>query len=494
MHQQLLFTSSGAVSLTSGAQMLGQRNPFYAFIAVLCIFSVQTLNIPIWAAENGEVLYNQGQAPYDSRNPGRGRDEALLDLKIEVLTQAIENLVEEEALAKNKDQVQNYILRNPDRYLRGVQIVSQEIENGKIRLAGQVTVRIDVLSRGLRELGLKVTAPVAFDGQMQTDSPAAEDGQDPEQMQAAGNGTEEISASIEASDHGQEEAGVRVVQQPNLVTEGQLQKIVTVLWFVAEKWEQASPWHIPGTNELGSTVQALFAGSVRQEAQALRWTLVLPDSGLEILEQELDVNKNFPVDQAVKLAQDKNVRALVIGTATQQRRTDGKVVLVADLVLLDGTSGEQAGEVHREITLADLANVSDYGEEIIKLAAWVTPDLDQLARADLAGTSGAVTEKRQGKPLGAQTHGWVLMISGISSLAQWQELEQSLRGHFKDMEIAGLEYGAGNARVQLDKVGEDLPGVLKQSQLSTCRVEVKEEDLAGKTIRLTFVTQDSAQR
>jgi hypothetical protein len=73
-------------------------------------------------------------------------------------------------------------------------------------------------------------------------------------------------------------------------------------------------------------------------------------------------------------------------------------------------------------------------------------------------------------------------------------LEQSLLGHFKDMEIVGLEYGSGNAKVQLDKVGEDLPVVLRQSQLSTCRVEVKGEDPAGKIIRLTFVTQDAVQQ
>jgi hypothetical protein len=474
--------------------MLGQRNRSCVFIAVLCIFWVQTVKIPVWAAENDEVLYNQGQAPYDSRNPDKSRNEALVDLKTEVLTQAIENLVEEGALAKNKDQVQERIMRNPDRYLRGVQIVSQEIDNGKIRLAGQVTVRIDDLTRSLRELGLNVTAPMAFDEKVQTDPPAAKEGRGLDQAEAAGNGTEEDSASDEAGDHGQEQAVQRAVQQPKPVTEGQLQKTVMVLWFVAEKWEQASPWHIPGTDELGATVQALFAGSVRQEVQTVRWTLVLPDAGLEILEQELDVNTNFPVGQALKLAQDKNVRAVVVGTATQQRRADGKVSLVADLVLLDGISGERAGGVHREITLAHLANLSDYAEEIIKLAAWVTPELAQLARADRAGVSGAVTDETQEKPPGVQTHGWILMISGIGSLVQWQELEQSLRRRFKDMEIVGLEYGAGNARVQLDKVGEDLSGVLKESQLSTCRVEVKEEDSARRTIHLTFVTQDSAQR
>lgn len=494
MHQQLLLTSREAVSFTWGHQMLWLRDHFCVLIAVLCILSVQTLIVPLWAADRDEVLYNQGQAPYDSRNPGRGRDEALADLKKEVLTQAVENLVEDGALAKNRDQVQTHILRNADRYLRGVQIVSQDIDDGKIRLAGQVTVRIDELSRGLRELGLRVTAPVTLDERVQTDSPFAEEGQGREPTQAADNGTEEISSVVEAGDDGQEQAGVRVVQQPQLVAEGQLQKNVTVLWFVAEKWEQATPWHIPGANELGSTLQALFAASVRQEAQAVRWTLVLPDAGSEILEQELEVTKNFPVDQAVKLAQDKNVRALVVGTATQQRRTDGKAILVADLVLFDGASGEQTGKVHREIALVDLANASDYAEEIIKLAAWVTPELDQLARADLGESIGAVTDKRQQMPLEVHAHGWVLMISGISSLIQWQELEQSLRGHFKDMEIVGLEYGPGKAKVQLDKVGEDLPVVLRQSQLSTCRVEVKGEDPAGKIIRLTFVTQDAVQQ
>ncbi len=473
--------------------MFGHRNRICVSIAVLCILFFQTATIPAWAAESDEVLYNQGQAPYDSRNPDKSRNEALGDLKAEVLRQAIENLVEEGSLVENKDQVQNHIMRNPDRYLQSVQIVSQEIDNGKIRLAGQVTVRIDELIRGLRELGLMVTAPIALDEQTQTGSPTANEGRGSDQGEAAGNDTEEDSSSDEAGDHGQQQQVEHVVQQPKPVTESQPHKTVTVLWFVAEKWEQASPWHIPGADELGSTVQALFAGSVRQEVQAVRWALVLPDAGLEVLEQELDVNKNFPVGQALKVAQDKNARAVVVGTATQQRRADGKVSLVADLVLLDGIWGERAGEVRREIILAHLANLSDYAEEIIKLAAWVTPELDQLARADLAGTRGAAANEPQGKPLAAQTHSWVLMISGISSLVQWQELEQSLRRRFKDMEIVGLEYSAGNARVQLDKVGEDLLDALKESQLSACRVEVKEEDSVRRTIRLTFVAQELAR-
>jgi len=49
---------------------------------------------------------------------------------------------------------------------------------------------------------------------------------------------------------------------------------------------------------------------------------------------------------------------------------------------------------------------------------------------------------------------------GMNSLAQWQVLEQFLRQRYADMEITGLEYSAGSARVQLDKVGDNLPAVL----------------------------------
>ncbi|HAA02764.1 MAG TPA: hypothetical protein DCE18_05270, partial [Syntrophobacteraceae bacterium] len=370
------------------------------------------------------------------------------------------------------------------------------IDNGKIRLAGQVTVRIDELTRGLRELGLIVSAPVAEADRSPTYSPADKHGRVTEPDQHAGGETEDDSAYDEQSDDGRDhQAG----QVPKPAAETQVAKNVMVLWFVAERWEQTTPWHIPGSEELGSAVQALFAGSVRQEAQAMPWTLVLPDAGLEILATELDVNRNFPVDQALKRAQDKNVRAVVIGTATQLRQAGGQVNLVADLNLLDAISGERSGQVRREITLAQLANTSDYAEEIIKLAAWVTPELDQLVRAGFAGRSSAATHEPQEEPVTvkpqppAQVHGWVLLIRGIGSLAQWQELEQFLRQRYKDMEVVGLEYGAGNARVQLHKVGDDLPGVLKESQLTACRVEVVADDTAKRTIHLTFVAQDSAQ-
>jgi hypothetical protein len=271
-----------------------------------------------------------------------------------------------------------------------------------------------------------------------------------------------------------------------------------VFWSVAERWEQTSPWHIPSMDELGTVVQALFAGSVRQEAQTMPWTLSLPDVSMEVLEQDLDVEKNFPVDQALSRAKGKGAGFLVIGTATQRRRADGGVSLVADLNLLDGVSGERVGEVHRELPLGPMANPGDYAEEIIKLAVWTTPELDRLLRAGLAEKGDDGARQATKKPVETagrepRVSGWVLVIRGISSLAQWQALEQFLRQRYANMEITGLEYSAGSARVQLDKLGDDLPAVFREFQLAAWRIEIQEEDAVSRTIHLSFIPQSSTQ-
>ncbi len=101
--------------------MIGRGDCVRTTIAVLCMLFCVTVSLPAWAAQGEEMFYNQGQAPYDSRNPGKSRNEAIADLKAEVLRQAIENLVEEEALSKKKADIQNLIMKTPDRYLQGLQ-------------------------------------------------------------------------------------------------------------------------------------------------------------------------------------------------------------------------------------------------------------------------------------------------------------------------------------------------------------------------------------
>lgn len=478
--------------------MIGRGDCVRTTIAVLCMLFCVTVSLPAWAAQGEEVFYNQGQAPYDSRNPGKSRNEAIADLKAEVLRQAIENLVEEEALSKKKADIQNLIMKTPDRYLQGLQIVAQEIENGKLRLAGQVTVKIDELSRSLGELGLKVTASAAVDDQTPSHTDAAGPTVTPEQAKAADDQTgEEVDSEEEEKSVG-EQATERDAQQSPPVMSIQLARKTVVFWSVAERWEQTSPWHIPSVDELGTAVQALFAGSVRQEAQAMPWTLSLPDASMEVLEQDLDVEKNFPVDQALSRGKGKSAGVIVIGTATQRRRADGSVSLVADLNLLDGLSGERVGEVHRELPLGPMANPGDYAEEIIKLAAWITPELDRLVRTGLAEKGDDGARQPTKKPVETpgrepRVYGWVLMIRGMNSLAQWQALEQFLRQRFEDMEIAGLEYSAGSAMVQLEKVGDNLPAVFREFQLAAWRIEIQEEDAVNRTIHLSFIPQSSTQ-
>lgn len=462
-----------------------------------------------WAVQNDQTFYNQGQAGYDARDPDRSRNEAVADLKAEVLRQAVENLIDEDKLATRKNDIQSRIVKDPDRYVRSFQIVSQEVENGKLRVAGQVVVNVDELTRSLRDLGLIATPPAvaAVEGETaeeEDDQATVHDQNETEDEQS----TEEAAPEDEEEPAGEEPAGEVAREQP-LAARKNMRKNVVLLWWVAEKWEQASPWHVPGVDELGVAVHALFAGSIRQEMQTMPWTLVLSESGSDVLVQEADGGRDIPLDQAKVQARRQNAGAVAVGTATQRRRPDGKVGLVADLSILDVASGDQLGEIHREVTLTQVENTGDFAEEIIKLAAWVAPELDRLVRAGIVGERRAdrveggrldsapedrpETTKPAMKPDGPGPHGWTLIIHTFRGLGQWEQLEQALRQRFQGLEVKALELGAGTARVELDHVADNLPTILRELQLQTWRLEIQDANAATRTIHLSIVPQGATQ-
>lgn len=463
-----------------------------------------------WAAQDDQTFYNQGQAGYDARDPDRSRNEAVADLKAEVLRQAVENLIDEDKLATRKNDIQSRIVKDPDRYVRSFQIVSQEVENGKLRVAGQVVVNVDELTHSLRDLGLIATPPAvaAVEGETaeeEDDQATVNDQNDTEDEQTA----EEAAPPDEEEEPAGEESAGAIVQERLLAAQKNNRKKVVLLWWVAEKWEQASPWHVPGVGELGVAVHALFAGSIRQEMQTMPWTLVLSESGADVLVQEADGGRDIPLEQAKVQAQRQNADAVAVGTATQRRRPDGKVGLVADLSILDVASGDQLGEIHREVTLTQVENTVDVAEEIIKLAAWVAPELDRLVRAGVVGEHRAdrveggrldsaqedrpETTKPAMKPDGPRPHGWTLMIHAFRGLGQWEQLEQALRQRFQGLEVKALELGAGTARIELDHVADNLPTILRELQLQTWRLEIQDENAVTRTIHLSIVPQGATQ-
>jgi hypothetical protein len=497
--------------------MTGCNGSIRFLLPVLLVALCLTGKHAAWAVQDDQTFYNQGQAGYDARDPERSRNEAIMDLKAEVLRQAVENLVDEDQLAIKKAQVQSRILKDPERYVRSFQVVSQDVESGKLRVAGQVVVNIDELLRSLHALGLISSPPAEAaeedEGSEEEFDQTVENDQnetvDEETGAGAAPGSEVGLAEGEQAGEEPvaEEPGDEAAQdQPQRKQKDQRANVV-VLWWVAEKWEQASPWHVPGMNELGVAEQALFAASVRQETQAMRWTLVLPESGSEVPVQEADGGRSIPVDQAKVEARRRNAGAVAIGTATQRRRADGKVGLVADVTLLEMASGDQLGEIHRDIVLSQLGNPVDYAEEIIKLASWVAPELDRLVNAGLVERSrmDTVDEDRdeatrpetkpeigsqvkpETRPDRPQAHGWTLILRPFRSPAQWEQLEQALRKRFEGLEVVSLELGVGSARVELDHVADNLPTILKELQLQNGRLEVQEENAVTRTIHLSVV-------
>jgi hypothetical protein len=495
--------------------MTGRMSRMRLLLPVLAVVLCLAGKDAAWAAQDDQTFYNQGQAAYDARDPERSRRDAIMDLKSEVLRQAVENLVDEEQMAAKREAVQSRIVKSPETFIRSLQIVSQEVENGRLRVAGQVVVNIDELLRSLRALGLIAPAPAAAAEDDEGAEVEVDQTADDDQNETVEDDTEaEAAPGSEAGLDEEEQAGEEqlaeepddeAAQDQSQASHNDLRTNVLVLWWVAEKWEQASPWHVPGMNELGVAAQALFAASIRQETQAMRWKLVNLESGSDVLVQEADAGRSIPVDQAKAEARRRNAGVVVIGTATQRRRADGKVGLVADLTLLDTASGDRLGEIHRDIALSQLENPADYAEEIIKLASWVAPELDKLVNAALvegervdaddedreeateaeAKPGIASNARPETRPDSRRPHSWTLILHPFRSPAQWEQLEQALRKRFAGLEVVSLELGAGSARVELDHVADNLPTILRELQLQTGRLEIQDENADTRTIHLS---------
>jgi hypothetical protein len=453
---------------------IGKRS----FLLLLVVITSLSGALRCGAVEADQIYHSQGEASYDPDDPTGSREDAIADLEFQAVRQAVEDLVGSETMADFEDDLDAGILNQPHRYVRSQQILTQDENGGQYRVTGQVVLNMETLRADLVQLGAL----------------SADAGDEDPRPSDVTSAPEEDAAPSETPGEARKDPLRPEYPKPPESTKASLRG-QTVLWLVAEKWEQEQPWHVPLKSELGTAAQTLFANSVQHESQDYEWVLDLPDANPAPADSAADLQMTGAVslDQAASLAAQRSSGAMVIGTATQKRQGDGKVSLIADLEIYTARAAQWIGQVHRELTLTNLENPSDYAEGVVQLGALVAPQLDRLVRGGLASTGAVITRESTGGSTAQARESWTLIIRSYHTPADWEQLEQALRREFKQLEVSAMELGASNARVQLNHVPGDLGSFLKSVQLSKLRVQVLQEEPAVQTLHIAFSPIESTQ-
>jgi hypothetical protein len=136
---------------------LPTRRRFWIGLGVMLLlmqnFTAQAAGEPL--GENPAVFFSRGQAIFSPGNASQSQHEAIQDLLVQAIIQATAAVVSTARLGEQYQLVQEKILKQPQRYVRSYQIFSENPNQGGLyRVAGQVSVAMDLLKKDLTTLGL----------------------------------------------------------------------------------------------------------------------------------------------------------------------------------------------------------------------------------------------------------------------------------------------------------------------------------------------------
>jgi hypothetical protein len=480
--------------------------------------------------------FSQGQAVYDSNNLAKSRDEAVQDLLVHGITQALRSFLEPSQIGAQYTKLEKKLFSQPQRYVQKFQIFSETPADGLYRVRGEVTVAVDVLQRDLQRLGLISSrahgaekSTEAFKAEVTSDS--SKSSRTKENLQEALEETPETS-SEEALEENLERAFQETLEKPSKtvaerapkeslkeIPKKPLKSRQEVLWVVSEKWE--TDWHLP----LGNIEsRSLFVATVLQESEDHNWTLVLPKKGLV----DVDAMGNVPLEQAISLARNKGIETLVLGTASLEQAQEREPLLNVYLRVLDSTSGQSRGEIRQKQSTRG----TFYAEKFIELAAIISVQLDRLlpevpkrslgdepssvmpSSQSLPQDSSPLPESQRSTPpeslavdnqspsapsfqdveadptkISPKKPGqWTLIVRSDTHYRLWEELEGILREKLNNLKVESIEVDSKESRIHLEGVNSFLSEVLKGIQLRQgLKVVVNGYSPEDQEIEITFV-------
>lgn len=529
------------------------ENMVFRLRILLCGFFILALVFngsgAIWAQDKAEDYFCQGQAAYDPNNLAKSREDAIHDLLVQGITQAIGAFMNPSQIGSQYEKLQKNIFSQPQHYVQKFQIFSENSSGGIYRLTGQVTVTADTLKKDLQQLDLlasKTSEPqiaaepevaseaetvsekgttsepeATSQSEVSSDSEAPPDAEAPSASEsAAGDSKPEIppDSSVKA----QEKTGEA---SPEKTPEGASRVQQKIFWVVPEKWE--SDWHLPQKNE---EPQSLFAANMLQESEDYPWTLVFPEEG----SLGVNVSGNVSSSATMALAQKSGFQTVVIGIATLERGQDQTRSLEVHLRVLDSASGQSRGEIHHEQSLQE---GTIYIEKIADLAAVTASQLNQVLSdsqrwAELLRSSGeGVSQAEPSSPVSTQSSpsstepqqsslsadnqtasktspsdtevsadtvgeensgDWVLVLQSADHYRLWEELEKVLREKFSEMKVKSMEFGTDTLKVRLNGVNSGITDALQGLQLRNgLKSQVNRSSSESRQLEMTFTPSEA---
>ena len=386
-----------------------------------------------WTAINqlqgkSSIYFSQGQSLYNAQDHSKSQQEAIHDFQVQAIIHAVGTFLPPGQMGTRYNLLQDKIFKQPERYVQTYRIFSENpSEGGLYRVAGQVTVDMDLLMADLQQLGLiseEKALPETSVADSGTPAPPSDKSYD------ASESTSEVSSEND-----------RQANAPSAVE--RISAGTDVLWVVPEKWDQ--DWHLPQDKR---DPHGLFAVSLLQETQDYDWQIRFPQSdGLEVSERG-----NVSSGEALRQAREQGVGNLVLGTVALYEKQGEEPRLEVVLRVLDVDTGKSRGEIRENLELLDESNQ----EGAMEIASRVVPELDGLLRRSVREMEES--SPRPGAPgsgqyvTGGEVGEWILRIRSDQQYVYWQELEKLLREQFKSMQVKGLELGPEEGVVRLDGV------------------------------------------
>jgi hypothetical protein len=462
------------------------------------IFSVYILFLPVsiltvWGADSvaavqprSATYFSSGQAVYDPQDQAKCQQQAIQDLMVQGLTQAISSFLSPAQMGTQFTELQKKILAKPAKYIDSYRVFSEQQTGGMYHVVGEVTVSMGALREELEISGILAAQPKDLAKPASSSGigvPGGATGSENTQV-------EKDDESAEGPDESQTSASQPPASQPPVIEGGAGRASYRgisatkreILWAVAEKWDRE--WEVPTA---GGSANSLFARSLGKEMGDNDFSILFPQPG----SVKMDLYGNIPPSQVISIAEGLGIKDVVVGKVSYaEDRSSKQVLLDADLRVIRIGQGKSEFELHKAQSMEDLSNQ----EGALELARRIAPQLSNLLGGPQAGQGAGASTPGRAPSAEVASVGPLLIYVPSAQYPYWMELENILREQFKNMQIVNLQIGATQSAVKLDGVNGEY--ILKMSGTrlpSGATVRIDSYSTEAQTMNVSFSPPGGAQ-
>lgn len=388
-----------------------------------------------------EVFFAQGQAVYYPDDRPRSQAEAAQDLVTSAVLQAVAGVLGPAGTQSMFGQIQEKLLSKKEKYVDGYQLASEGLVNGLYRVTGQVTVARELLIQDMRDMGFPVPPPP---------QPRVTDLVQGKPTWATPGGSPETQV-------------VRPGRGPRSTRS-------MVAWAVAENW--GSQWVLPDDVMAGGLPP--FARCVLDKAMNLSWTpRFFPARAFR-----LGGGGRLAVEEVLAVSRQAGIEKVVTGRAWLEGSPPGNERVLAELEVLNATTGSSEAEIGGE----NLLQGAGLDAAVLRLAESLVPALDRALSGGDAAKESQTTSDGSGSP-----ESWSVTLRAAHPQSMWEIVRREIESLFRDARTTGFEMEAERITVQVEGVdGRSLRDALEGREVSPelppLRIEEFSEDRRTMTV------------